>query len=127
MFLLFRKAKGMVDYPTTMAKLCDFVSQMPASCYYLADSTAYRYVCKRIRGEKPAFGKFQSMKEQLFESFFQDFLRLRRMEQYKGYNTKHLVFVCLELPAPNLGMTPRYIQMKINHHFHNKRKLFLNK
>lgn len=63
MFLLFRKAKRMVEYPTTMAKICDYIAKMPASCYYLADSTAYRYVCKRIKGEKPKFGKYQAMKE----------------------------------------------------------------
>jgi hypothetical protein len=27
------------------------------------------------------------------------------------------VYVCLNLPAPNLGMAPRYIQMKINNYF----------
>ena len=79
MFLLFRKAKRMVEYPTTMAKICDYIAQMPASCYYLADSTAYRYICKRIKGEKPKFGKYQAMKEKLFEAFYQDFLRLRQL------------------------------------------------
>lgn len=79
MLLLFRKAKRMVAYPTTMAKICDYIAKMPASCYYLADSTAYRYVCKRIKGEKPKFGKYQAMKEKLFEAFYQDFLRLRQI------------------------------------------------
>ena len=127
MFLLFSKAKRMVEYPTTMAKICDYIAKMPASCYYLADSTAYRYVCKRIKGEKPKFGKYQAMKEKLFEAFYQDFLRLRQMDQYKIYNTKNLVYVCLDLPAPNLGMAPRYIQMKINHHFRNKKTSFITR
>lgn len=90
MYLLFRKAKRMVEYPTTMAKICDYIAKMPASCYYLADSTAYRYVCKRIKGDKPKFGKYQAQKEKLFEDFYQDFLRLRQMDQYKEYNTKIL-------------------------------------
>lgn len=127
MLLLFRKAKRMVEYPTTMAKICDYIAKMPASCYYLADSTAYRYVCKRINGKKPKFGKYQAMKEKLFEAFYQDFLRLRQMEQYKEYNTKHLVYVCLDLPAPNIGMAPRYIQMKINNYFCNKKTSFITR
>lgn len=127
MFLLFRKAKRMVEYPTTMAKICDYIAKMPTSCYYLADSTAYRYVCKRIKGEKPKFGKYQDMKEKLFEAFYQDFLRLRQMEQYKEYNTKHLVYVCLDLPAPNIGMAPRYIQMKISNYFRYKKTSFITR
>ena len=127
MFLLFRKAKRMVEYPTTMAKICDYIAKMPASCYYLADSTAYRYVCTRIKAEKPKFGKYQAMKEKLFEDFYQDFLRLRQMDQYKEYNTKNLVYVCLNLPAPNLGMAPRYIQMKINNYFRNKKTSFITR
>jgi hypothetical protein len=67
------------------------------------------------------------MKEKLFEAFYQDFLRLRQMEQYKEYNTKHLVYVCLELPAPNMGMAPRYIQMKINNYFRNKKTSFITR
>jgi hypothetical protein len=36
------------------------------------------------------------------------------------------VYICLDLPAPNLGMAPRYIQMKINH-FRNKQTSFITR
>jgi hypothetical protein len=54
-------------------------------------------------------------------------LRLRQMDQYKEYNTKNLVYVCLNLPAHNLGMAPRYIQMKINNYFRNKKTSFITR
>jgi hypothetical protein len=37
------------------------------------------------------------------------------------------VYVCLDLPAPNLGMAPRYIQMKINNHLRNKKTSFITR
>lgn len=117
---LFRKAKMMVDYPTTMVKICQFVSTMPASCYYIADSTAYRYVSKRLKGIMPKFGKHQQKKKSLCESFYEEFLIARKKEEYKGLSNCRLVDIVLTHPAPNLGISPRYIQMKISRYYHGR-------
>lgn len=121
MILLFNRAKRMVQWPTTTTKICEYVAQMPTSCYYLSDITAYRYVLRRLKGEKPSFGKRQRGKQSLCEAFFNDFDEVRRMEKHKDKSISHIVDITLERPAPNLGLTPKYIQEKISAYF-NKRK-----
>lgn len=117
---LFRKAKVMVEYPTTMVKICQYVSTMPASCYYIAESSAYRYICKRLHGIIPKFGKNQQKKESLCEAFYQEFLAAKEKEEFKGLSNWKLVTIVLTYPAPHLGISPRYIQMKVSKYYRGK-------
>lgn len=114
MLLLYHRAKRLVQWPTTTAKICEYVSKMPTSCYYLSDMAAYRYVSNRLKGKVPKFGIYQQMKQRLCEAFFIDFLDVRSKDVNKDKSLIYLVIITLERPGPNLGLTPRYIQEKIS-------------
>lgn len=117
MYSLYQQAKRMVDWPSTTAKICELVSQMPTSCYYLSYDTAYRYICKKIKGVEPRFGRLQQRKRNLFESFYQEFLDVKRQYEEQHFSTPRLVEIALERPAPHIGLSPSYIQEKVKAHF----------
>ncbi len=124
---LYQKAKRLVEWPTTTAKICDYVSQMPAPCYYLSFDTAYRYVCRRLKGEIPKFGKFQQKKQSLCEAFFCEFQNVRLQRQGAELSTYRLVEITLEQPAPHLGIAPRYIQKLVSAHFKKMKSPIITK
>lgn len=68
----------------------------------------------------PKFGKNQKKKELLCESFYKEFLIAKEKEEYKGMSNCRLVSIVLTYPAPNLGISPRYIQMKVSKYYRGK-------
>ena len=117
MHILYRKALDVVEYPTTTDKICEVVSSLPTSCYYISDTSAFRYVSQRLKGVVPNFDKASYRKKQLYEALYDEFLRIR--EQYKGESLciYKLVDIALEQPAPCLGLSPRTIRDKLSAHF----------
>lgn len=115
---LYQQAKRMVEWPTTTAKICEYVSQMPTPCYYLSFDAAYRYVSKRLKGIIPKCGKYQQQKKALLESFYNEYLLISEHEQSQGRQKSVylLVEITLERPAPCLGLTAKYIQEIISAH-----------
>ena len=117
MYSLYQKAKRMVEWPTTTAKVYEFVSQMPTSCYYLSFDAAYRYIRLKLKGKKQKFGKTQQRKRDLFESFYQEFLNVKRQYEGQQVSIYRLVEIALEHPAPHLGMSAACIRKKIKKYF----------
>ena len=121
MLILYRKALEVVEYPTTTEKICEVVSSLPTSCYYISDTSAFRYISQRLKGFMPSFDKTSYRKQQLYESLYEEFQRIR--EQYRGKPlcVYKLVDLALERPAPCLGLSPRTIRQKLSNHFKQKR------
>lgn len=126
---LYQQAKRMVQWPTTTAKICDYVSQMSTQCYYLSFDAAYRYVRQRLKGKVPKGGKYQQQKNDLLESFYQEYLAMQQYEASRG-NRKSvytLVEITLLRPAPSLGLTSKYIQEIISAHVRSLKTPFITK
>lgn len=123
----YQQAKRMVEWPTTTAKICDFVSRMPTDCYYLSFDAAYNYVRKRLKGIIPKFGIHQQQKKALFEAFYLEYQGLA--EYYTMIGEKQSIYnivgIALERPAPNLGITSRYIQEIISAHLRKSKSPFI--
>nr|WP_297658394.1 hypothetical protein [uncultured Prevotella sp.] len=117
----YQQAKRMVEWPTTTAKICEYVSRMPTECYYISFDAAYSYVRKRLKGIIPSFGIYHQQKKVLFEAFFQEYqdLAAHYREQGKKQCVYNIVELALERPAPNLGLSAKYIQGIISAHFKN--------
>lgn len=117
MLLIYRKALQVVEYPTTTDKICEVVSSLPTSCYYISDTSAFRYVSQRLKGIIPRFDKASYRKQQLYESLFKEFQNVERQYRGKAYCIYRLVDIALERPAPCLGLSPRTIRQKLSAHF----------
>lgn len=126
---LYQQAKRVVQWPTTTAKICDYVSHMPTPCYYLSFDAAYRYVSKRLKGIIPKCGKYQEQKKALLESFYNDFLLTLEHERSQGSRKSVylLVEITLQRPAPSLGLTSKYIQEIISAHVRTIKSPFITK
>ncbi len=126
---LYQEAKRVVQWPTTMAKICDYVSQMPTPCYYISFDAAYSYVRKRLKGIIPKYSKYRHQKKTLLESFYNDFLLTAEHERSQG-NQKSvylLVEITLQRPAPCLGLKANYIQKIISTHVRTLNSPFITK
>ena len=126
---LYQQAKRMVEWPTTTAKICAYVSQMPTQIYYLSFDAAYRYVCNRKKGKVQQFGKFQKMKQSLCEAFFSDYLEVERQAQLQGKHKSvySLVEATLERPGPHLGIAPTYIRKILSAYFRSHKSPFITR
>ena len=120
MLILYRKALDVVEYPTTTDKICEVVSLLPTSCYYISDTSALRYVYKRSKGIVPSFDKDSYRKQQLYEAFYNEYLQIREKYKEKSLCIYELVDLALEQPAPCLGLSPRTIRQKVSAHFNQK-------
>ena len=117
MLILYRKALDVVEYPTTTDKICEVVSSLPTSIYYISDTSAFRYVSQRLKGIIPRFDKSSYRKQQLYEALYEEFLRIREQYKEKSLCIYKLVDIALEQPAPCLGLSPRTIRDKLLAHF----------
>ena len=128
MLRLYRKAREVATYPTTSVKLCEIVASLPTSCYYISDTSAARYVSNRLKGKIPKFGVAFEKKRMLYEAFYIDFLKVRKMEGNQRKCISQLVDIALLRPAPCLGLSCRSIRQKISAHLNkSKGKLILAK
>jgi len=125
MLRLYRKAREVASYPTTSVKLCEIVSTLPTSCYYISDTSAARYVSNRLKGKIPKFGAAFEKKRQLYEAFYIDFLEVRRREGNQQKCISQLVDITLMRPAPCLGLSSRSIRQKISAHINKSKRTFL--
>lgn len=114
MLILYRKALDVVEYPTTTDKICEVVSSLSTSCYYISDTSAFRYVSQRLKGIIPSFDKASYRKQQLYEALYDEFLRIREQYKEKSFCIYKLVDLAIEQPAPCLGLSPRTIRDKLS-------------
>lgn len=111
--LLFRKARNMASYPTTMQQLCCIAAKLPTPFFCIADDAALDYVRKRhLHGKTKSF--LSPYKQQLFDAFWSEFAEIRRT--YPRLTLQDCVWMALARPAPCIGLTPSSIQFKISCH-----------
>ena len=120
--ILYRKALTMVEYPTTLEIVCRVVSELPASCFYISDTSAFRYVSQRLKGIQQHFDEASYRKEQLYEALYEECLAMREKEKYKSLCMTRIVDIALSHPAPCLGLSPRSIRQKISRYINLSRR-----
>lgn len=117
---LFKKAKSIATYPTTMKQLCTMAANMPTPYFFLSDDAALDYVRKRfLHGIIKKFST--SYKNKLFEALYKEVLDIWSDEKYKDNSLQSVVLMALSREAPCVGLTPFIIQLKIT------RKMFKKK
>lgn len=126
MLTLYRKALEVVEYPTTIDKICEVVSSLSTSCFYISDTSAFRYVSLRLKGIVPVFDKASYRKQQLYESLYEEFQVIREQYKERSLCIYKLVDLALARPAPCLGLSPRTIRQKLSAHFKQKKKSTLS-
>lgn len=123
----YQQAKRMVEWPTTTAKICDYISRMPTDCYYLSFDAAYSYVRKRLNGVIPKFGTCFQRRKALFEAFFLEYQEMAGYYRQIGEKRSvyNIVEMALERPAPNLGLSSNRIQRIISDHLRKSKSPFI--
>lgn len=116
---LVRQAKHIVEYPTSLDKIFQVAATLPVNMFYIADDSAIDYVRIRQRGKDRRFKN--SYKQQLYNSFYEEFDKLMQHTKYKNLCLKDLVIIALTHPAPCVGLAPNGIR-KIYTRLRSKRK-----
>ena len=119
---LFRKAKEMASYPTTMKELCQIVASLPVPCFCISDDAALNYMrCRILKGRIKHFKS--DYKNRLFEALYQTVRALMKVQssKFKVQSIKSYTLQALDRPAPCVGLTPDEIQRKL-HDMHQRNK-----
>jgi len=103
--VLFRKAKGMVQWPTCMTAICQLVASMPVPEFFISSDTAivyvrrryYNNVCQQYRNK---------YKQLLFDALYDRFLELMNSSRMKKKSIPGIVLTALSSPAPCCGLSP---------------------
>ena len=102
---LFRSAKGLAEYPTTVSRLCHIAATLPVDRYYITDDAALEYVRKRnFYGIRKRYSN--EYKQKLFDSLYQEVVGMMRQPHYKDTELTHIVIDALMRPAPCVGIAP---------------------
>lgn len=101
---LFRKAKGLVQWPTRMMAICEYVALMPAPEFFISSDTAVVYIrrryCQNI--QKPFQSRYKQM---LYDALYERFVELMETPGMK-LSIPAAVLRALESPAPCCGLSP---------------------
>ncbi len=106
---LFRKAKEVASYPTTMKELCQIAASLPVPYFCISYDAALDYIRNRLLHGRIKRFKTE-YKNQLFEALYQTVLSL--MEDGRR-DIKKVTLLALDKPAPCVGISPVCIMNKL--------------
>lgn len=103
--MLYRRAKQQADYPTSVDKIFNIMSELPTDRFYIADDAALFYVRKRyFHNEEVCFRTPQ--KQKLFNALYDEVLLMMQEEKYKALGLQATTICALMRPAPCVGLSP---------------------
>lgn len=106
---LFRQAKAIASWPSTMKQLCTIAADLPTPCFCVSDDAALDYIRRRmLHGQVRQFST--AYKNRLFEALYHEVARLR---DERHLSLQAATLRALSSPAPCVGLTPFVIQFKI--------------
>ena len=108
---LFKQARTMAVFPTTMRKICTIAAGLPTPFFCISDDAALDYARKRyLNGLEKHFKS--PYKQRLFNAFWDKFLEIKT--RCPQMSLQSAVFSALACPAPCVGLTPWIIQFKVS-------------
>ena len=112
---VFRRARSLVEYPTTTIRICQLAANLPVNQFYISDDAALMYVYNRtIRGRETKF--VNPYKQKLFDALWKIIEQMMQQEQYKKQGIATTTILALQRPAPCIGLTPDVIyQIYLKH------------
>ena len=118
---LYKKAKGMVQWPTRIATICELVAMLPTPKFFISFDTAVVYIRRRYYyGTHISF--LSKHKQLLYDALYARFKELRDNISYKNKSLPGLVLMALESQAPCIGISPYLIYEIILNHKKNARE-----